>query len=239
MFSFAGCSDSNIYDEQAAIEGALWTLLSSLNGGNLVHDVGYINNGLTASYEQLVVSNEVISMVRRITGGFEINEESLALDLIDKVGPGGEYLTSEHTPNISRRTGRRGLSRTLRTVEKGGKKTRLRANEKAGDPENHAPRPSRRASGRARKIVKSMESEMSIIFRCPFGHSQRHSSPAAPGERPLRGTCRNEGPDRHPGRCHLHRAPSSGAGFAAGSTWSPLSTMTSPSRLARSVPNLW
>jgi len=45
MFSFAGCSDSSIYDEQAAIEGALWTLLSSLNGGNLVHDVGYINTG--------------------------------------------------------------------------------------------------------------------------------------------------------------------------------------------------
>jgi trimethylamine--corrinoid protein Co-methyltransferase len=44
MFSFAGCSDSNIYDQQASLEGALWIMLSSLNGGNLVHDVGYINN---------------------------------------------------------------------------------------------------------------------------------------------------------------------------------------------------
>ncbi len=72
-------------------------MISSFSGGNLVHDVGYINNGLTMSFEQLVVSNEVIGMVRRITGGFEINEETLALDLIDKVGPGGEYLTSEHS----------------------------------------------------------------------------------------------------------------------------------------------
>jgi trimethylamine--corrinoid protein Co-methyltransferase len=97
MFSFAGCSDSNSYDQQASLEGALWTLLSSLNGGNLVHDVGYINNGLTTSFEQLVVSNDVIGLVRRICQGVEVNEETLALDLIDEIGPGGEYLTSDHT----------------------------------------------------------------------------------------------------------------------------------------------
>ena len=97
MFSFAGCSDSNIYDQQASLESALWTLMSTLSGGNLVHDVGYINNGLTTSFEQLVVTNEVIGMIRRITQGFEINEETMALDLIDEVGPGGEFLTSKHT----------------------------------------------------------------------------------------------------------------------------------------------
>src|SRR4030043_5962 len=118
----------------AVVGGALWTLLSSLNGGNLVHDVGYINNGLTTSYEQLVVSNEVISMVRRITGGFEINEETLALDLIHKVGPGGEYLTSEHTlkhfkenwsPQIFTRTPYE------RWATEGKKDLAARANEKA------------------------------------------------------------------------------------------------------------
>jgi len=97
MFTIAGCTDSNIYDQQASLEGAMWILWSSINGGNLVHDVGYIDNGLTACYEQLVVSNEVIGMVRRIMGGIEINEETMALDLIDRVGPGGEYLTSSHT----------------------------------------------------------------------------------------------------------------------------------------------
>ena len=97
LFTYAGCSDANLYDQQASLESALWILMSSLSGGNLVHDVGYINNGLTTSFEQLVVSNEVIGMVRRITQGVEINEETLALDLIDKVGPGGEYLTSDHT----------------------------------------------------------------------------------------------------------------------------------------------
>lgn len=96
-FHFAGCSDSNTYDQQAALEGSMWVLLSQLSGGNLVHDVGYINSGLTMSFEQLVVTNEVIGLVRRIAHGIEINTETMALDLIDEVGPGGEYLTSDHT----------------------------------------------------------------------------------------------------------------------------------------------
>lgn len=97
MFSFAGCSDSNIFDQQATLESSLWILLSSLNGGNLIHDVGYINNGLTTAFEQIVVSNEVISMVRHITRGVELNDETLGLDLIDKIGPGGEFMSCEHT----------------------------------------------------------------------------------------------------------------------------------------------
>jgi len=162
MFSFAGCSDSNIYDEQAAIEGALWTLLSSLNGGNLVHDVGYINNGLTTSYEQLVVSNEVISMVRRITGGFEINEETLALDLIHKVGPGGEYLTSEHTlKHFKENWSPRLFSRTSyeRWQKEGKKDLAARANEKAKEIlKIHAPRPlDQGIQAELGEIIKSMD----------------------------------------------------------------------------------
>jgi trimethylamine--corrinoid protein Co-methyltransferase len=162
MFSFAGCSDSNIYDEQAAIEGALWTLLSSLNGGNLVHDVGYINNGLTTSYEQLVVSNEVISMVRRITGGFEINEETLALDLIHKVGPGGEYLTSEHTlKHFKENWSPRLFSRTSyeRWQKEGKKDLAARANEKAKEIlKTHAPRPlDQGIQAELGEIIKSMD----------------------------------------------------------------------------------
>jgi trimethylamine--corrinoid protein Co-methyltransferase len=162
MFSFAGCSDSSVYDEQAAIEGALWTLLSSLNGGNLVHDVGYINNGLTTSYEQLIVSNEVISMVRRIMSGFEINEETLALDLIDKVGPGGEYLTSEHTLRHFRENWQpQVFSRSSyeRWEKERKKDLAARANAKAREIlKTYAPRPLKEGlQAELRKIVKSMD----------------------------------------------------------------------------------
>ncbi|UCE40237.1 MAG: trimethylamine methyltransferase family protein [Candidatus Aminicenantes bacterium] len=145
MFSFAGCSDSCTYDQQASLEGALWILLSSLSGGNLVHDVGYINNGLTMSFEQLVASNEVIGLVRRITRGFEISDETLALDLINEIGPGGEYLTSEHTlRNFRRNWFPELLSRiTYERWEKEGQKD---LGQRAGDKvrfilENHKPLP--------------------------------------------------------------------------------------------------
>ena len=96
-FGYAGCSDSNIYDQQASLESALWVLVAGLHGANLVHDVGYINNGLTTSFEQIAVSAEVVGAMRRIAGGIEVDEETMALDLIAKVGPGGEFLTTEHT----------------------------------------------------------------------------------------------------------------------------------------------
>jgi trimethylamine--corrinoid protein Co-methyltransferase len=162
MFSFAGCSDSNIYDEQASLESSLWILLSSLSGGNLVHDVGYINNGLTASFEQILVSNEVIGLVRRITRGIEISEETLALDLINRVGPGGEYLTSDHTlRHFKENWFPRLISRIpYEKWEKAGKKgLAVRANEKARDILAHYnPKPLKNGlKAELRKIVKSMD----------------------------------------------------------------------------------
>ena len=110
-----------------------------------MHDVGYINNGLTTSLEQLVVSNEVIGMVRRITQGFEINEETLALDLIDQVGPGGEYLTSQHTLKHFKQNWFPDLiSRQPyeKWVDEGQKDLGMRANERAKEIlANHAPEP--------------------------------------------------------------------------------------------------
>ena len=97
IFGFAGVSDAKIFDEQAAAEGALWVQLAAQAGGNLVHDMGYIESGLTASYEMLVTMDEVAGLVGRLMGGIEVSEETLALDLIDEVGPGGHFLGETHT----------------------------------------------------------------------------------------------------------------------------------------------
>jgi trimethylamine--corrinoid protein Co-methyltransferase len=97
IFSFSGCSDAKVFDQQAAAEGALWMLVTALGGGNLIHDVGYLESGMTASYDMIVAMNEVASMVKRFLGGVEISEETLALDVIDRVGPGGHYLEADHT----------------------------------------------------------------------------------------------------------------------------------------------
>ena len=75
------------------------TFLAALSGGNLNHDVGYLEAGLTSSLEAIVAADEVIGMVKRIMRGIEVSRETLALDVIHEVGPGGEFLTTEHTFN--------------------------------------------------------------------------------------------------------------------------------------------
>ncbi len=99
VWGFSGCSDSKLPDMQAGIESALWILWTALSGANLIHDVGYIESGLTCSLEMMVVSDEIISFVKQLMAGIQLTPETLALHVIDEVGPGGEYLTSDHTMN--------------------------------------------------------------------------------------------------------------------------------------------
>ena len=93
----AGCTDSKIVDEQAAIEATLSCLFSSLSGTNLVHDVGYMESGKTGSLEMIVMVDEILGYIKRIKKGIKVNEETLAVDVIHEVGPGGNFLTHPHT----------------------------------------------------------------------------------------------------------------------------------------------
>lgn len=97
MFSTAGCSDSKILDQQAAIEATLSITIAALSGANLIHDVGYLESGLLGSFDMLVMSDEVIGMAKHILNGVIVTPETLATDVIEQVGPGGHYLTQEHT----------------------------------------------------------------------------------------------------------------------------------------------
>lgn len=93
----AGCSDSASLDEQAAMESMASIMMASLDGCNLVHDVGYLGQGLAGSVASLVMCNEIISYVRRIQRGFDISRERIGLDVIHEVGPGGNFLAHAHT----------------------------------------------------------------------------------------------------------------------------------------------
>ena len=97
MFSTAGCSDSKVLDQQAAIEATLSITVAALSGANLIHDVGYLESGLLGSFDMLAMSDEVIGMAKRILRGIGVSPETLAVDVIERVGPGGHYLTQEHT----------------------------------------------------------------------------------------------------------------------------------------------
>lgn len=96
-FSIAGCTDAQLFDQQAAMEAGFNLLMSALAGGNLIHDLGYIGVGLTFSLEYLVLCNEGVGAAKFMTRGVEVNPRTLALDVIEKVGPGGHFLTEQHT----------------------------------------------------------------------------------------------------------------------------------------------
>ena len=97
MFSTAGCSDAKVLEQQADIEATMSVTIAALSGANLIHDVGYLESGLLGSFDMLVMSDEVISAAKHILGGVTVTPETLAVDVIDRVGPGGHYMAQEHT----------------------------------------------------------------------------------------------------------------------------------------------
>jgi trimethylamine--corrinoid protein Co-methyltransferase len=96
-YSYGGLTDSKLLDEQAGAEAALSLFQSALAGSTLIHDVGYMDTGMTASWELIVLGDELISHLKRITAGIDLSDEHFALEVIESVGPGGNYLMEDHT----------------------------------------------------------------------------------------------------------------------------------------------
>ena len=96
-YETAGCSDAKLFDEQAAMEATINIATAGLIGGNMIHDVGYLEQGLTSSMEMMVASDEIIDMVKRILRGIPVTDVTQALDVMEDVGPGGHYLEHDHT----------------------------------------------------------------------------------------------------------------------------------------------
>jgi len=96
-WGYAGCSDAKVMDEQAAVEAMLSVLMAKFSGANLVHDVGYMESGLTASFEMIVLTDELVALTNHIIKGIEVNDDTLMLDEIDRVGPGGHFMDTEQT----------------------------------------------------------------------------------------------------------------------------------------------
>ena len=96
-WGYAGTTDAQVIDAQAGMEAAELTFLSLAAGSNLNHDIGYIDYGMTASLELIVIVDEYLSLNRRIFAGVEVTPETLAVDTIREVGPGGDFLSSRHT----------------------------------------------------------------------------------------------------------------------------------------------
>jgi len=97
MYSTSGCTDTKKMDVQSAMEASLSINAAMMSGANFVHDNGYTESGLTGDIFQTVMDDEIIAMARVVERGVEVSEETMAVDQIKNVGPGGHYLYEDHT----------------------------------------------------------------------------------------------------------------------------------------------
>jgi trimethylamine--corrinoid protein Co-methyltransferase len=97
-YNSAGLSDSKVPDAQAGYEKAFTALLASMGGSNYIHhSAGMLESMLTIAHEQFVIDDEIIGNCCKVLKGIDVDAEHLALEVIDAVGPGGNFMTSPHT----------------------------------------------------------------------------------------------------------------------------------------------
>ena len=137
--------DSKVPDAQAAHEFTLTALLPALAGANMIYGVGMLDSGMTWDYAQAVMQNEMVRMIVKTVEGIPLSDELMALDVIESVGPGGEYITHEHTyKNMKQQSQVDLFDRNTRDVweERGSKDIVEKAYEKTFDIlKNHQPEP--------------------------------------------------------------------------------------------------
>jgi len=164
MFSLAGASESKKVDSQAAAEATLLLFFETLAGSDIIHDLGYLESGLTFSFSQLIICDEIVSWIKAFAKEIEVSDETLALDVIAQVGVDGQYLNTEHTTKYYRKIWYPSLFEraTYETWLKNGGKTLVeRAAEKIDlILAKHKPEP---------LPIKVREELKKIVFRARIG----------------------------------------------------------------------
>ena len=94
---FGQIADALITDGQSMIERVFNTLLPALAGANIVSGAGSLEHTYTLDPVQLVIDDEILGMTYRMLRGFEVNDYTLGLDALARVGPGGNFLADKHT----------------------------------------------------------------------------------------------------------------------------------------------
>ena len=103
-YNSSGLTDSKLPDAQAGWEKAMTTLLAVMGGSNYVHHAaGMLESMLAVAYEQYVIDDEIIGMCCKVLKGIEVDPDHLALEVIDSIGPDGNFMVSEHTMEYMRK----------------------------------------------------------------------------------------------------------------------------------------
>jgi len=161
-----GLTDSILPDAQSGLEKGITSTMGLLAGADLYGHMGILGKDVGGSIAQLIIDDEMHGYLKRLKRSFEINEETLALDVIKRVGIEGNYITDEHTlkhyrsefwqPELMQRL-------KWEMWKKDGKKSML---ERAVDKqnyllENHTPKPlDEDLSVELERILEAAEKEL-------------------------------------------------------------------------------
>lgn len=149
-------------------EKTLTGLIAALAGANLIYGPGMLESGITFDFAQLVMDNEFARMIKHTLGGFSINNETLAIDIIHQIGPAKDFLMHEHTFRHMRSQSQPELI-NRKTKEEwkaaGGKDIYTTSVEKARSIlENHRPEPlPKGVSNKIKSIIKETEEELRLM----------------------------------------------------------------------------
>ena len=103
IYGSGGMTDSKLPDQQAGYEKMATLLLAAMGGCNYIHHaVGMITNMNSVSLEQAVIDDELVGMVMRVLRDIDVTDEMLAVEAIERVGPGGHFLMDHHTIQFMR-----------------------------------------------------------------------------------------------------------------------------------------
>lgn len=143
--SVGGTTDSKLEDIQAGIERTTTLFQAVLAGVDFITCAGTLDGTLMESDALLVLDDELCGMALRVARGVDVNDETLALDLIHKAGSASHYLAEEHTRSFFRREHfipNLAVREPYETWEKGGRRSAMDlARERARSIlENHQPR---------------------------------------------------------------------------------------------------
>jgi trimethylamine--corrinoid protein Co-methyltransferase len=97
VFGTAGCTDAANVGIQAATDVTYQILTTMLTGADLVHDVSVAYHGTVGFPELITLVDEIIGMVKVLLGGIEVNKDTLALDITERLGPRSSFLGEKHT----------------------------------------------------------------------------------------------------------------------------------------------
>jgi trimethylamine--corrinoid protein Co-methyltransferase len=150
-------------DAQAGHEKTISALLPAMAGANLIYGPGMLEMGMTFSFGQLVIDDEIAAMVKRVVYGIDCNATLMGVDLIKEIGIGGHFLTQAHTLDYlrSEQIQSRVIDRRVREEweDKGSNSMIQSANEMAKQLiQNHKPDPlPKELASELRRIVASAE----------------------------------------------------------------------------------